>query len=76
MHDGNSTKHAKSIFAQNAAAAAQTIVKIALLEPNAKLRYDASKYIVERNLGPIAGVTEDEKSTIQQLYEDLANADL
>jgi hypothetical protein len=45
-------KLAKRLFAENAAAAAQSIIKTAIHGSTEKVRFDAAKYVLERALGP------------------------
>lgn len=63
FNDGNLQEAAKRIFEENAIMAAHSICHIALYDENSKLRLDASKYVIERNLGkigdPLAGDGED-----------------
>lgn len=51
---GASVSLAKRLFKENAAAAAQSIIKTAVHGSTEKVRFDAAKYVLERALGPAA----------------------
>lgn len=52
LSTGASKTLAKRLFAENAAAAAQSIIKTAIHGSTEKVRFDAAKYVLERALGP------------------------
>jgi hypothetical protein len=53
LDDGDDLAASERIFAENAVGASLSIVHIALYSSNERLRLDASRYIVDRNLGRI-----------------------
>lgn len=53
LSTGASKKLAKRLFEENAAAAAQSIIKTAIHGSTEKVRFDAAKYVLERALGPV-----------------------
>lgn len=52
LSSGASKKLATRLFLENAAAAAQSIIKTAIHGSTEKVRFDAAKYVIERALGP------------------------
>lgn len=54
LDSGASKKLARRLFEENAAAAAQSIIKTAVHGSTEKVRFDAAKYVLERALGPTA----------------------
>jgi len=56
---GASKSLAKRLFQENAAAAAQSIIKTAIHGSTEKVRFDAAKYVLERALGPAAQAFKD-----------------
>jgi hypothetical protein len=54
LSSGASKKLAKRLFDENAAAAAQSIIKTAIHGTTEKVRFDAAKYVLDRALGPVA----------------------
>jgi hypothetical protein len=52
LSSGASLKVARQLFQENAAAAAQSIIKTAIHGSTEKVRFDAAKYVLERALGP------------------------
>lgn len=63
--------HAKRIFKEHLVPAAFSIAHIACFSTNEKLRLDAAKYVVERNLGRIQ---DDPPKQDDDPYEKLLNA--
>jgi hypothetical protein len=57
LSDGNETEAAKRIFKESAVLAAQAICHIAVYDDNSRVRLDAAKYVVERNLGKLGDPT-------------------
>lgn len=57
---GASVSLAKRLFKENAAAAAQSIIKTAIHGSTEKVRFDAAKYVLERALGPVSAAGKDE----------------
>jgi hypothetical protein len=77
MHpDETEEELTKRIFRENAAAAASRIVKVALTSPSERSALEASKYIVERTLGPVgqAGDAVDPLKAFLNKVEQAANA--
>lgn len=60
LSTGASVSLAKRLFKENAAAAAQSIIKTAIHGSTEKVRFDAAKYVLERALGPVSAVGKDE----------------
>lgn len=60
LSSGASKQLAKQLFQENAAAAAQSIIKTAIHGSTEKVRFDAAKYVLERALGPVSNVGKDE----------------
>lgn len=60
LSTGASVKLARQLFQENAAAAAQSIIRIAVHGSTEKVRFDASKYILERALGPTSQQAPDD----------------
>lgn len=52
LSTGASKSLAKRLFAENAAAAAQSIIKTAIHGSTEAVRFNAAKYVLERALGP------------------------
>lgn len=64
---GASVSLAKRLFKENAAAAAQSIIKTAIHGSTEKVRFDAAKYVLERALGPVSQVGKDEDGELDPL---------
>lgn len=71
LYDGNSRLHAERICQNNAAAAMQVIVTLALTNTNDKLRLEASKYLIERNLGRVGNEANGKVDPLGELYEEM-----
>lgn len=68
------------LFKENGARVAMGLVNIALKSPNERIRLDASKYVVDRVLGPLGKETYRAESPLEKLVaqmqqdtEDFAN---
>lgn len=59
LDHGDQRSAARRIFVENAAIAAQSIVNIAIYSPSDRTRLEASRYVIERNLGRLGETTED-----------------
>lgn len=64
---GASVSLAKRLFKENAAAAAQSIIKTAIHGSTEKVRFDAAKYVLERALGPASQAPKDEDGELEPL---------
>jgi hypothetical protein len=51
---GDSAKMAREMFREALIPAVKSIVDLATFDSNSKLRFEAAKYVVERNLGKVA----------------------
>jgi hypothetical protein len=72
LNSGNDKETAKALLEQEAFAAILSLTKLAVRAQNERVRLDASKYVIERVLGPVARVGEDrdpEKDPIQKLLK-------
>ena len=56
MHGESEQQTASRVFRENLPLAAQAICHVARYAPNERIRLDAAKYVVERNLGRLADV--------------------
>jgi hypothetical protein len=74
MHNGNARDHANDIFRTWAPAAAHTICELATVCPDPKLRFEAAKYVTERNLGKVSASSVDEDMPIEQLMRELTKS--
>jgi hypothetical protein len=66
----------KRLFRENSVQAAMNIVTIANHGTTERVRYDASKYIIERVLGPLGLIKDSgtaEKGTLEYTMEQIAN---
>ena len=68
VFDMSDTQIAERVLRENVAKCAHAIVHIALRSPDPKLRYDASKYVVERVLGR---TTESGLMRHDELYSEI-----
>ena len=68
--DESEEQIAKKLFRENLVTATQAICHLAVYGMNEKLRFDAAKYVVERNLGP-AGYDGGVKDPIEDLIADI-----
>lgn len=70
--DETETQMTNRIFRQNAIAAAQSVCKIALFGQSERLRLDAAKYVVERNLGRVQDqMFAPEDDPFMRLFDDV-----
>lgn len=67
---GDSVDMGRRHFEENLPLAVQSIVKIARHSENDKLRFDASKYIVERVLGKVQDNSSTDKAAWEKLLDD------
>lgn len=64
---------AKRLFRENLIQATQAICHLAVYGLNEKLRFDAAKYVVERNLGP-AGYDGGVRDPIEDLIAEIVKS--
>jgi hypothetical protein len=69
------TMSARRIFRENAAIAATTICHIAKYCPSDRTRFEAAKYVVERNLGRIGEETTVEDDPLQALMASVVKSE-
>jgi hypothetical protein len=74
MHDGNPKATADKILTENVAAAASQMIWSALHSPNEKIRMDASKYVLERVLGPVKDGKPVGEDPLSELLVEAAKA--
>ncbi len=67
LSSGASKSLAKRLFQENAAAAAQSIIKTAVHGSTEKVRFDAAKYVLDRALGPVSLVGKDDNDELDPL---------
>lgn len=67
LSTGASKSLAKRLFAENAAAAAQSIIKTAIHGSTEKVRFDAAKYVLDRALGPVTLAFKDNSEADEPL---------
>lgn len=73
LSDGSETEAAKRIFKESAVLAAHAICHIAVYDENSRIRLDAAKYVVERNLGKLGDPTggNDSDDLFDNLLKDV-----
>lgn len=72
LNSAHSLKLAKQLFEENAAAAAQSIIKTAIHGSTEKVRFDAAKYVLERALGPASQTkTLDDDAPLEAAMKEL-----
>jgi hypothetical protein len=59
------------LFKENGARVAMGLVNIALKSPNERIRLDASKYVVDRVLGPLGKETYRAESPLEALVKQM-----
>jgi len=74
LDDGDFVAATERIFKENAIVAAKSIVHLAVACTNERLRLDAAKYVVDRNLGRIGDTDPLQKQENDPFAKFLASA--
>ncbi len=73
LHGGDLKAAAENLLEEKSIAAVQSIAKLAVNGATERVRLDASKYIVDRVLGPLSKMTieiDPEKDPVSKLLKD------
>jgi hypothetical protein len=69
IHGGDQKEFAQNLLDQNAFRAIMQIVKLSTEATNERIRFDASKYVIERVLGPLSTIKPEVDVSKDPIYQ-------